>query len=74
MKRHRKSKAPKIKVGSVSTARGLNFQGIRLRCRKCGEIAFAAKVEVALMFGWSAVRHLRGPCYTGRCIDHEIRR
>jgi hypothetical protein len=48
----------------------LHFQGIALRCRRCDETAYAATVELAETFGWSALRHVKGPNYTGLCVHH----
>jgi hypothetical protein len=49
-------------------ALGLKFQGIRLRCRNCGELAMAANVSLAQTFGWVKLRPKSGPDYEGFCL------
>jgi len=49
---------------------GRHFQGIHLRCRKCGEQGFARSLEIAKgLAGWTRLRQSKGPRYTGLCID-----
>jgi ribosomal protein L37E len=50
-------------------ATGRTFQGIHLRCKACGEEAFAATPETAEMFGWSRVTVREGSNYEGFCIE-----
>lgn len=49
-------------------ALGLKFQGIRLRCRRCGELAMTANVSLAEQFGWVKIVPKSGPDYEGYCI------
>ena len=48
---------------------GRKFQGIRLQCKSCGEVAYAKSPEIAEAFGWSSVKQLKGALYEGTCID-----
>jgi hypothetical protein len=49
---------------------GLSFQGVHLRCRSCGDEALAKDTACAREWGgWTKLRHLRGPHYSGLCID-----
>ena len=43
----------KKQIDELLKATGRTFQGIHLRCKVCGDEAFAATPETAEMFGWS---------------------
>jgi hypothetical protein len=69
MKPRRRRKSFRKELDRLLMAHGRHFKGIALQCRHCGEPAYAATVEMAQTFGWSAIRHVKGPNYTGLCID-----
>ena len=46
---------------------GLTFKGIHLECRTCNYEAFATSLELAEMFGWSEIQHVKGAEYQGTC-------
>jgi len=57
-------------VDQILKARGLKFKGVHLRCRRCGEQAFAASLEVAISFGgWTKLRKRDRSHCIGLCID-----
>jgi len=57
------------KAEQALQAKGRHIQGIRLRCRKCGEHAVTRDVKLAQMFGWAELVQVQGPDYEGLCID-----
>jgi hypothetical protein len=56
-------------LNQLLQAHNRHFQGIRLRCRHCGAVAFAASTSIAETFGWSQLRQERGPNYRGLCVE-----
>ena len=46
-----------------------SFKGIRLLCTICGEEAFARTPQLAEVFGWSDVEHVKGATYQGICVE-----
>ena len=69
--RKRKPDPFKEKIDRILRSRGHSFQGIRLRCKNCGEEAFAKSPGIAEMFGWSDLVKHKGAQYEGICIDCE---
>jgi hypothetical protein len=57
------------RINDLLKAHGLRFQGIRLKCRRCGEPGLAGSVKLAEMFGWMDLKQIDGPNYEGICID-----
>ena len=69
MKRRRPDSFKKL-VDRILHEHGRSFQGIHLKCRRCGEEAFAASLKVAKLFGgWTKLRKRDGPHYLGFCIE-----
>ena len=56
-------------VNKLLIAHGRSFRGIRLRCQKCGEVAFACDTHYAEVFGWTKLVKAKGPEYSGLCIE-----
>lgn len=56
-------------VTKILMESGRDLPGIQLKCCRCGERRFARDLKIAGWFGWSELRHVKGPKYSRLCID-----
>jgi hypothetical protein len=67
---NRKENAFRKSIKKLLDMTGTSFRGIELACRRCKQQAFARDLSIAAgLGGWTSIRRVRGPHYSGLCMD-----
>jgi hypothetical protein len=67
---NRKTMSFRQHIEALLQMTGTSFHGIALKCRRCKQEALARDLTMAAgLGGWTSIRRVRGPRYSGLCID-----